>query len=228
MNTTHTTFTFDIIFPLIARAIKKSCQSPSTFVSSREITRWLLKDANGRKLVVAAQRKRLKKASLERVAGNMTGWFSQRWTANDEKWKSLFELFDRRQDGPRWSYTPITGARDVDVILEGAIVQRSVNVYERSSLARLKCIARYGTKCDLCGFSFSVKYGKAFDGIILVHHLHPLGEIGEKHTVDPIKDLRPVCANCHIVLHTRTPAYSISELRSFLRRGRKGQHAKGT
>lgn len=225
MNTAHSTFTFDIIFPLIARAIEH--QSPSTFVSSTKITEWLLKDADGHKLVVAAQRKRRKKASLERVAGNMTGFFSQRWTMEDEKWKPLFELFERRQDGPRWSYKSIAGAREVDVILEGAVVQRSVNVYERSSLARLKCIARYGTKCHICGFSFGVKYGKTFDGFILVHHLHPLGEIGEKHAVDPIKDLRPVCANCHIILHTRTPAYSIDELESFLHSSRKGQHAKG-
>lgn len=150
----------------------------------------------------------------------MIDWFSQRRTVGDEKWEPLFELFQRRKDGRRWSYKPLGGVREGDVIIEGALVQRSVNVYERSSLARLQCIAEYGTKCYICGFSFGVKYGKAFDRFILVHHLRPLGEIRQKHRIDPIRDLRPVCANCHIVLHTRTPAFSIRELRSFLRASR--------
>jgi predicted HNH restriction endonuclease len=29
-------------------------------------------------------------------------------------------------------------------------------------------------------------------------------------------DLRPVCPNCHAVLHHRVPAFSIEEVRTFL------------
>lgn len=32
----------------------------------------------------------------------------------------------------------------------------------------------------------------------------------------PIHDLRPVCPNCHAMLHKRNPAYSIEELKGFL------------
>ena len=39
-----------------------------------------------------------------------------------------------------------------------------------------------------------------------------------EHEVDPIADLRPVCPNCHSVLHSRVPAYRIEDVRAFLER----------
>ena len=55
-----------------------------------------------------------------------------------------------------------------------------------------------------------------------VGHLTELATIGEEYEVDPIADLRPVCPNCHAVLHSRSPALSISKLRKLLakRRGK--------
>lgn len=35
--------------------------------------------------------------------------------------------------------------------------------------------------------------------------------------VDAIRDLRPVCPNCHAMLHRRRPAYTIAERRRLLR-----------
>jgi predicted HNH restriction endonuclease len=110
----------------------------------------------------------------------MIDWFSQRWTVRDEKWKPLFQLFQRRKDGPRWSYEPIGRVQEGDVILEGALIQRSVNVYDRSSLARLRCIGEYGTNCCICGFSFGVKYGKTFQGVHSRSPFTPVGEIRPK------------------------------------------------
>jgi 5-methylcytosine-specific restriction protein A len=51
---------------------------------------------------------------------------------------------------------------------------------------------------------------------IHVHHLTPLSTIGKKHKVDPREDMRPVRPNCHEMLHRRTTAFSIDELRSKL------------
>jgi len=59
-------------------------------------------------------------------------------------------------------------------------------------------------------------YGKVAEGVIHVHHLKDLATIGEEYQVDPIDDLRPVCPNCHAVLHTDIPAMSISDLRKIL------------
>jgi putative restriction endonuclease len=45
-----------------------------------------------------------------------------------------------------------------------------------------------------------IAYGKDFaEGFIEVHHIVPLSA-GEQ-VVDPAKDLIPVCANCHRMLH---------------------------
>ena len=63
---------------------------------------------------------------------------------------------------------------------------------------------------------FSERPGHPPDGFIHVHHLRQLSEIRKEYLVDPIKDLRPVCPNCHAVLHLRNPAYSIEEVLAFL------------
>jgi predicted HNH restriction endonuclease len=46
-----------------------------------------------------------------------------------------------------------------------------------------------------------------------VHHLRPLSGIAEEYEIDPVEDLRPVCPNCHAMLHRKTPPYTIDELR---------------
>lgn len=84
---------------------------------------------------------------------------------------------------------------------EGATKTISVNAYERNPEARRKCIEHYGYDCFVCGFNFEKVYGEIGKGYIHVHHLKPLSEIKEGYLVDPIKDLRPVCPNCHALLH---------------------------
>jgi predicted HNH restriction endonuclease len=64
----------------------------------------------------------------------------------------------------------------------------------------------------MCGFKVAQTYGEVGEGFIHVHHLKPLSEIGSKYKVDPIQDLRPVCPNCHAMIHRRDPPYGIEEL----------------
>jgi len=104
----------------------------------------------------------------------------------------------------------------VDVFREGFVRQVSVNAYERSQEARQRCIAYYGTNCSICGFSFAQVYGQVGDGFIHVHHLKSLSEVSDVYEVDPIRDLRPVCPNCHAIIHRRKPPYSIEEIKDFL------------
>lgn len=101
---------------------------------------------------------------------------------------------------------------------EGASKPISINAYERNSQARNACIKHYGLKCTICGMSFQEKYGKVGKDFIQVHHLKPLGEIGAEYKVDPIKDLCPVCPNCHAMLHMRKPPYSIAEIKAVLKK----------
>jgi len=97
---------------------------------------------------------------------------------------------------------------------EGATIKISVNVYERNPLAREKCIQHYGLNCSVCGFNFQDIFGKIGEGFIHVHHLKELSKVGKEYNVDPIEDLRPVCPNCHAMLHQKIPVYSIEELKN--------------
>ena len=100
---------------------------------------------------------------------------------------------------------------------EGAVKLVSVNAYERSPEARRLCINAHGTSCAVCGFSFETVYGDIASGFIHVHHLTPLAlKGGTGHKVDPVKDLRPVCPNCHAVIHIRGECLSIEELKALL------------
>jgi 5-methylcytosine-specific restriction protein A len=102
-------------------------------------------------------------------------------------------------------------------LVEGASCRVLVNAYERNPEARRRCLEAHGTRCCICGFSFGAVYGEVAEGYIHVHHLRPLSEIDGEYVVDPVADLRPVCPNCHAVIHRRTPPFSIEEVRAFLR-----------
>ena len=97
--------------------------------------------------------------------------------------------------------------------LEGSVRQVFVNTYERNPKARAACIAEFGSTCAVCGFDFEKTYGEIGKGFIHVHHLKEISSIGREYTVVPIEDLRPVCPNCHAMLHKSTPALSIEELK---------------
>jgi putative restriction endonuclease len=99
-------------------------------------------------------------------------------------------------------------------LIEGASLRVTVNIYERSAEARQQCIEHHGCTCSVCGFDFGRAYGELGHGYIHVHHLTPLADIGEQYAVDPIHDLRPVCPNCHAMLHRREPPLSITDLQS--------------
>lgn len=101
---------------------------------------------------------------------------------------------------------------------EGSVKQVLVNRYERDRNARAACINHYGCKCLVCGFDFGTKYGSDLEGFIHVHHLLPLADVGEEYEVDPIKDLRPVCPNCHAAIHSKTPPFLPDELVSLMKK----------
>lgn len=92
-----------------------------------------------------------------------------------------------------------------------------VNRYERDPEARRLCIAHHGTSCAVCQKSMSDRYGPDVEGFIHVHHLTPISELGDDAYVDPIRDLRPVCPNCHAVIHSGPELRSIQQVRAMLR-----------
>jgi hypothetical protein len=105
--------------------------------------------------------------------------------------------------------------------IEGSVYKSVSTTYERSKGARKACIARYGTSCYVCGFDFGITYGSVAAGYIHVHHLNPISQCQQEYQIAPVNDLRPVCPNCHAVIHMRCPPYSIEEVRSMLDEMRK-------
>jgi 5-methylcytosine-specific restriction protein A len=96
---------------------------------------------------------------------------------------------------------------------EGKVMEVFVNRYERNQKARTECIKHYGAICQGCGFDFGEFYGLTAQGFIHVHHIVPLSEIGKSCSIDPIKDLVPLCANCHSVVHLAKLMLTIAELK---------------
>lgn len=97
---------------------------------------------------------------------------------------------------------------------EGALTRIVVNKYERSPRNRAACLAHYGNSCQGCGFSFAEKYGDIASGYIHVHHLVPVSKIGPDYLINPIKDLIPLCPNCHAAIHLQSPPFTLEELRA--------------
>ncbi len=101
---------------------------------------------------------------------------------------------------------------------EGALKKVYVNHYERDREARNKCIEAHGCKCSVCGMDFGKMYGELGKGFIHVHHIVPISKIGKEYKIDPIKDLVPVCPNCHAMLHRGKDGevYRIDELKEMI------------
>lgn len=82
---------------------------------------------------------------------------------------------------------------------------------------RKKCIEFQGWRCKGCGLDFREKYGDLGIDFIEVHHLFPISQTSGKHTVDPAKELVPLCPNCHAMIHRlKGEEMSLEKLRSYI------------
>jgi 5-methylcytosine-specific restriction enzyme A len=99
---------------------------------------------------------------------------------------------------------------------EGGKFTVLVNKYERNPALRDACIRHHGTKCKVCEFDFQRNYGDIGKDFCHVHHLKPLHKQQGETNINPIKDLIPLCANCHSMIHRRDPPFEPSELRKLL------------
>ncbi len=104
---------------------------------------------------------------------------------------------------------------------EGARFTVTINAYERNPKARKACIAHHGYLCATCGFDFAAVYGDWGKDFIHVHHIKPIGKIGKQYEIDPIKDLIPVCPNCHAMIHRMEPALTVTQLRNHFHERKK-------
>ena len=101
---------------------------------------------------------------------------------------------------------------------EGAELFQLIRKYERSRINRAACIEIHGVSCKICGFDFGERFGNLGEGFIHIHHVVPLAEMRGSYSINPGKDLIPVCPNCHAMLHRRSPALAPEQLLQLLKR----------
>jgi 5-methylcytosine-specific restriction protein A len=51
--------------------------------------------------------------------------------------------------------------------------------------------------------------------------LVPLSEVSDEYEVDPIADLRPICPNCHAVLHLGGRTRTVEEVKALIAEKRR-------
>lgn len=105
---------------------------------------------------------------------------------------------------------------DSTPFLEGAVKTVTVNRYERNKKARDACIDHYGNVCTICGFNFEQIYGEIGKNKIIVHHLVPQSCKQEEYVIDPVHDLRPICPNCHLIIHSKNEPFTIEEVKTMI------------
>ena len=113
-------------------------------------------------------------------------------------------------------FTP-TDIEEQSIYTEGTPTQVTLTKYERNPFARKACIAHYGLFCSVCTLNFEQTYGEIGKNFIHVHHLTQIAKVGKQYSVDPIEDLRPVCPNCHAMIHKRKEPFSIEEMKEKLK-----------
>jgi len=125
------------------------------------------------------------------------------WYAADKNYKFHIQLAEAIENPEEYS--------------EGAKTTVVINAIERNPKAREACIRKHGLNCAACDFNFENTYGSQLgENFIHVHHIVPIASRSEEYIVDPAKDLRPVCPNCHAVIHRFKPPKTIEELREIL------------
>jgi 5-methylcytosine-specific restriction enzyme A len=148
-----------------------------------------------------------------------------RWAEHGFRWTMRHEVSEalERLGWASCNHVPLTEEiAPGDRFVEGAVVRVLVNAHERDPRARAACVRVHGARCAVCGSDFGSVYGDIASGFIHVHHLKPLADIDSEYSVDPAIDLRPVCPNCHAVIHLGGKCRSIEEVQEMLLANRAG------
>jgi len=112
---------------------------------------------------------------------------------------------------------------DENIVTEGQLQKRNASYRSRSKKLRTAAFEHYACDgvipCTACSFSFDLAYGKRGSGYIQIHHLEPLSFGGERELTleEAITKVRPLCANCHVMVHRSDPWLSMESLIDALR-----------
>ena len=101
---------------------------------------------------------------------------------------------------------------------EGGFQQILVNRYERNPRNRQAAIQEHGVRCFGCRMEMAEVYGEIAKGYIHIHHVKPISAV--QGARPDIKDLVPLCPNCHAIVHLENPPVTIKRLKELIRQRR--------
>ena len=107
-------------------------------------------------------------------------------------------------------------ARVDNLFVEGKVTEVLMLRRERDIKARNACLAVHGFSCFVCGANLKQRYTGITKEVIQVHHEEPLSEAEGEREFDAVATMKPLCPNCHCVVHSRNPPYTITEVRAML------------
>ena len=110
------------------------------------------------------------------------------------------------------------------LFVEGAVRRIELNTHERNQQARGKCLRAHGYDCAVCGFNFEKTFGEIGAEFIHVHHLKAIAGRKRAYKLDAINDLRPICPNCHSMIHRKNPPLSIEALKKIIKKNSTESH----
>ena len=127
------------------------------------------------------------------------------------------DLHNRFQPGSKSERTYSLEEEPPKLYAEGESSYSYRKGFERNTEARRKCLSHHGHKCGACGTLLEDIYGPAAREFIHVHHISMISESEGSRLIDPVKDLIPLCPNCHSVAHRKMPPYTITEIQEMMR-----------
>ena len=114
-----------------------------------------------------------------------------------------------------------------DMVSEGKAVSKETVVKKRSKKLRDAAIEHYRHAdeklyCTICGFCFENRYGDIGKDYIEIHHEKPVYQYSddgfESYITEAVEKVKPLCANCHRMIHRNVKRpMTIEELKHLLR-----------
>lgn len=161
-------------------------------------------------IILLSEQDRIEHVPRARVGGIGFGqsqiWYAQSVKAQEFRTKILkyVEIYNKKLDMPSYQENDVIDQIDEVTYFENAVGKIiTVKQYERNQSARKICLKLKGTRCSICGLSFSEIYGEDFSNIIEVHHIKPISQQDGMYKVNPETDLIPLCPNCHTAIHKK-------------------------
>ena len=181
--------------------------------------RYLKREARGRNSVFSLTEEGT--AFLESNRSSLSYLFDNKFRYDDVQ--TILTAVDTVQGKKKEIYV----YNEKDMVSEGKTAKKDTIVRKRSKKLRDAAIEYYTDRngeicCAACGFCFEKVYHERGKGFIEIHHEKPLYQFStdgfETYIGEAVKNMKPVCSNCHRMLHRGSDLISVADLREIIQK----------